>query len=136
MGRLSRPRPRVAAPQQSAAALPERGSARQRGYTARWDRASKGFLAAHPLCCGCVAAGFVVAATLTDHIVPHRGAAALFWDRDNWQPSCTWHHSAVKQALEERWVAGQLSADALRLDSPMALALAAAMGGGVRSLQP
>ena len=27
-------------------------------------------------------------ATVVDHIVPHRGDHALFWDEQNWQPLC------------------------------------------------
>ena len=29
-----------------------------------------------------------VTLTLVDHIVPHRGDQALFWDEQNWQPLC------------------------------------------------
>ena len=32
-------------------------------------------------------------ATDVDHIVPHRGDPALFWDEDNWQALCHRHHS-------------------------------------------
>lgn len=27
-------------------------------------------------------------ATVVDHIKPHRGDKALFWDEHNWQPLC------------------------------------------------
>lgn len=66
-----------------------RGSARERGYSAAWDRASKSFLAHNPLCrdpFGLHPMGRM--ATLTDHIVPHRGDRARFWDTTNWQPLC------------------------------------------------
>jgi len=27
-------------------------------------------------------------ATVVDHVIPHRGDEALFWDRSNWRPLC------------------------------------------------
>jgi len=27
-------------------------------------------------------------ASVVDHIIPHRGVAALFWDQSNWQSLC------------------------------------------------
>lgn len=42
---------------------------------------------------------------VVDHITPHRGDPALFWDRDNWQiVSKAWHDSE-KQRLERRGLA-------------------------------
>lgn len=77
-----------------------RGSARERGYTARWDTASKVYLANNPLCRWCEAQGRLVPATVTDHIRPHRGDAELFWDTENWQPLCTQCHNK-KTARED-----------------------------------
>lgn len=65
-----------------------RGSASKRGYGATWQRTSKAFLDAHPLCqCPDCDEGRVRvrAATVVDHIIPHRGDMSLFWKRDNWQ---------------------------------------------------
>jgi 5-methylcytosine-specific restriction enzyme A len=65
-----------------------RGSSTQRGYGARWQKASKAYLQAHPLCvCPECKAGElrVTAATVVDHIIPHRGDMKLFWDNTNWQ---------------------------------------------------
>ncbi|HWL55465.1 MAG TPA: HNH endonuclease [Paracoccus sp. (in: a-proteobacteria)] len=39
-------------------------------------------------------------ATLVDHIKPHRGDKALFWNWNNWQALCAPCHSSVKQSLE------------------------------------
>jgi 5-methylcytosine-specific restriction enzyme A len=78
----------------------ERGSAAARGYDWRWrnpDRtgAADRFLAEHPLCVACEAEdGRCVAATVVDHIVPHRGDMELFWDVTNWQSLCEHHHNA------------------------------------------
>lgn len=74
-----------------------RPSARERGYTAEWERERKAFLSANPTCKRCGAP-----ATVVDHIVPHRGDRKLFWDKSNWQPLCTRHHSRTKQAAEKR----------------------------------
>lgn len=65
-----------------------RGSASQRGYGSRWQRASKAYLRAHPLCvCPECDNGRkrVRASTVVDHITPHRGDMNLFWDSANWQ---------------------------------------------------
>lgn len=60
-----------------------RGTARERGYTALWDRLSKAFIKGK-LCAICKRAP----ATCTDHIIPHKGNTRLFWDVSNWQPAC------------------------------------------------
>lgn len=65
-----------------------RGTAAARGYTAAWARESKAFLAAHPWCARCAQRGARVPATVTDHIVPHKGDPRRFWNRSNWQPLC------------------------------------------------
>jgi 5-methylcytosine-specific restriction protein A len=66
----------------------ETRSASARGYGRRWQKASKAYLRAHPLCAECERAGRYVKATVVDHKVPHRGDPALFWDQSNWQPLC------------------------------------------------
>ena len=45
-------------------------------------------LSRHPLCAECLKNGTLTPATVVDHIVPHRGDHALFWDEQNWQPLC------------------------------------------------
>jgi 5-methylcytosine-specific restriction protein A len=69
-----------------------RGNANERGYNYRWQKASASFLIRHPLCAECLRKGIVTAATVVDHIKPHRGDYELFWDEDNWQSSCKKHH--------------------------------------------
>jgi len=80
----------------------ERGSAAARGYDRRWQRASKLYLAEHPLCALCAKKDppAVRAAVLVDHTVPHRGNYASFWDEDNWQPACKECHD-IKTASED-----------------------------------
>ena len=100
-----------------------RGSARERGYGARWDKASAGFKRSHPLCLGCEAIGRVEATTITDHVIPHRGDMVKFWDSSRWQPSCDWHHSVVKQKLEALFDEGRAKIDDLWLNSAKSIAI-------------
>ena len=69
-------------------------SAAARGYDTAWNRARRDYLAAHPLCVMCMAQGKYTKATVVDHIKPHRGDRALFWDRDNWQALCKSCHDS------------------------------------------
>ncbi|GJE46190.1 HNH endonuclease [Methylobacterium soli] len=61
-----------------------RPTARERGYTSKWERESKAFLALpmNQICaCGCGRP-----ATVVDHRQAHKGNQRLFWARWNWQP--------------------------------------------------
>jgi len=77
-----------------------RGSAHSRGYGVRWRKARLRFLAEHPLCVMCERRGVISAAAIVDHIIPHKGDAALFWDENNWQGLCITDANSVKQAQE------------------------------------
>jgi len=77
----------------------QRPSARERGYDSKWDRERAAYLKANPVC---ARQGCGQAATVVDHIIPHRGDRKLFWSRSNWQPLCTSCHSRAKQAAERR----------------------------------
>ena len=55
---------------------------------ARWRNASRLHRARQPLCVACGGLGVV-----TDHIVPHKGDIALFWQSDNWQTLCVTCHN-------------------------------------------
>ncbi len=70
----------------------DRPSAARRGYNYRWRVESKRYLQEHPLCVRCYAEGRIVEATMVDHIIPHRGDQALFWDKSNWQSLCKHYH--------------------------------------------
>ncbi|MGY3527708.1 HNH endonuclease [Bradyrhizobium sp. USDA 4452] len=100
-----------------------RGSARDRGYDAAFDRASALFKQQHPLCLGCEAIDRVSATDVTDHVVPHKGDRTVFWDRDRWQPACRWHHDVVKQRLEAMYASGAITAADLWLNSAVAMRL-------------
>jgi 5-methylcytosine-specific restriction protein A len=90
----------------------QRGSARERGYTHRWDVYARGFLRQHPRCgdrppeapvtkhSRCAAEGRPVPAQHVDHITPHRGDPVLFWSRANHQALCATCHGR-KTATED-----------------------------------
>ena len=78
----------------------QRGSSTERGYSSAWQRARAYYLSAHPLCRMHEQQGRVEPATVVDHIKPHRGDKALFWDSDNWQPLCKRCHD-IKTARED-----------------------------------
>jgi len=80
----------------------QRGSASERGYTARWHKTSRRYLDEHPLCVECAKEGHDRGATVTDHIEPHKGDMEKFWNEENWQPLCRPHHDA-KTLREGRW---------------------------------
>jgi hypothetical protein len=67
----------------------------------RWRRRAKAQLASYPLCCMCEAEGRVEVATTADHIVPHRGDWALFWEGEL-QSLCSYHHNSTKHSEEAR----------------------------------
>jgi 5-methylcytosine-specific restriction endonuclease McrA len=87
-----------------------RGSSSERGYGGPWPKASEAFRREFPLCgmrpggrapvmSKCAEQGLLTtvigqdehgrANGQTDHVIPHRGNVALFWDRENnWQSLC------------------------------------------------
>jgi 5-methylcytosine-specific restriction enzyme A len=89
----------------------QRGTAAERGYDWRWAQYSKARLRREPLCIGLrlrpggpvvinTHPELIVGATLTDHIVPHKGDKTLFWDPNNHQSGCDACHN-VKTATED-----------------------------------
>lgn len=88
-----------------------RGSARERGYSAAWDKAAKGHRRNSPLCRYCELQGHpVTPATHTDHLYPHRTYEGVFWLTQYWVSSCKACHDGFKQAIERR---GRAALDAL-----------------------
>lgn len=84
-----------------------RGTSSQRLYGWQWQLARAVYLADHPMCKRCRDLGIITAATVVDHIIPHRGDPRLFWDRSNWQSLCTPCHDGWKQAQERCAAADQ-----------------------------
>ena len=75
-----------------------RGSAAARGYDHIWQRASRAYLAAHPVCelCG------NQLASLVDHIVPLRAGGARL-DPENFQALDVQCHVVKTRRDMERW---------------------------------
>lgn len=61
--------------------------------TARWRELRAWVLGEEPLCRTCKAANTLTPTTDVDHVTPHRGDPALFWDRRNLQGLCHPCHS-------------------------------------------
>lgn len=78
---------------------PEAIEYRKLYQTKDWKTGRKAFLLSHPLCAECSSRGQIVAATVVDHITPHRGDVDLFFDMDNWQALCKTCHD-IKSARE------------------------------------
>lgn len=78
----------------------DRGTAHQRGYDAEWKKHRDQFLTGYPLCVECRRKGYVMPATVVDHIVPHKGDQTLFWNQSNWQSLCKPCHDR-KTATED-----------------------------------
>jgi 5-methylcytosine-specific restriction protein A len=60
------------------------------------------FLHEHPMCAHCT----TEPAAVLDHITPHRGVVALFWDQNNWQGLCLGCHGrkTAEELLADRGV--------------------------------
>lgn len=82
----------------------DKRSAHERGYNYRWRKARLSFLQANPLCVYCKEDGRVEAATVVNHVVPHKGDQALFWDESNWAAVCKTHHDSTIAREEARGV--------------------------------
>ncbi len=79
----------------------ERAAEYRRLYrTARWQRIREAKLSQEPLCRYCLRQEIVEAATVCDHIDPHKGDEAKFFDPDNVQSLCARCHDSVKQREE------------------------------------
>ncbi|MDC8446445.1 MAG: HNH endonuclease [Nitrosomonas sp.] len=96
--------------------MPERKTSAERGYGYRWQRARDGYLRKHPLCVYHEKRGQIVAATVVDHIIPHRGDMSLFWDSDNWQSLCKQCHDSIKQQQEKSGTINGCGVDGIPLD--------------------
>ena len=54
----------------------------------------------NPLCVECLKLGVSGPASVVDHIIPHKDDMVKFWDENNWQALCTYHHN-VKTSKEK-----------------------------------
>ena len=65
-----------------------RACATRRGYGYGWQKLRRMQLTRQPLCVECQRNGLTTWATTVDHITPHRGDRALFFDTHNLQSLC------------------------------------------------
>jgi 5-methylcytosine-specific restriction enzyme A len=84
--------------------------------TAAWRSLRKLRLALDPLCKICAEADKLKPASVCDHIKPHRGDLALFYDFDNTQSLCAPCHDSVKQREERLGYSPQIGGDGWPLD--------------------
>ena len=80
----------------------QRPSSHERGYNALWRKQRLAELAEEPLCAECAREGRVAAASVRDHIIPHKGNRELFEDPKNRQSLCKSCHD-LKTARERGW---------------------------------
>lgn len=66
----------------------------------RWQRLRERQMTAHPLCAYCLQQEDVTPATVCDHVRPHKGDEALFFDPDNLQSLCAPCHDRIKRREE------------------------------------
>jgi len=80
--------------------MPFRRTDGPRLYGRKWGKFRAAFLAEHPLCRLCEARGRTTAASLVDHVDPHRGDVERFWNNE-FQALCATCHNSVKKRQEE-----------------------------------
>ena len=68
--------------------------------TARWKKLRAMQLGKAPLCAFCLRRGVVTAASVADHVEPHRGDLRKFW-HGALQSLCKRCHDSDKQAIEK-----------------------------------
>src|SRR5262245_29236199 len=85
-------------------------------YGYRWHIAAKKHLRAHPLCAMCASKNVTARGRIVDHITPHRGDLALFWNAQNWQSLCASCHSSSKQQIERRGYSTKIGIDGYPVD--------------------
>lgn len=84
-------------------------------HNVRWYRTREYHLRKNPLCAYCYSKGTVTAATVVDHVVPHRGDPAMFW-KGELQSMCEFHHSSSKQREEYYGYSTEIGIDGLPVD--------------------
>lgn len=98
-----------------------------------WRTRRAELLMDEPLCRYCARQGRVTAATVADHVVPHRGDVELF--HGELQPLCAACHSRVKQVEENGGHIGAVDLDGYPIDSAHPNASVSAEMSGTVSAQ-
>ena len=73
-------------------------------YGRRWQKLRRQYLAENPLCEWCEQEGKIHPAEELDHIEKHNGDPVKFYDLDNLQGLCKYHHRTVKARIERSGV--------------------------------
>ena len=81
-----------------------------------WYRLRHHQLTQQPLCAYCKQLGRTVAATVVDHIKPHRGDLELFYNPTNLQSLCDQCHNRHKQRQEKSGYLAGGDADGIPVD--------------------
>jgi 5-methylcytosine-specific restriction endonuclease McrA len=81
-------------------------------YGRQWRALRLMQLAREPLCRFCGLKGALTAATVVDHVTPHRGNRDLFYRLDNLQSLCKPCHDSAKQRQEKAEARGPIGCDA------------------------
>jgi 5-methylcytosine-specific restriction endonuclease McrA len=63
-------------------------------YGRKWNTARLAYLSRHSTCVNIGQRGCTGTATCVDHIADHKGSAAAFCNRKNWQPMCAHCHNS------------------------------------------
>jgi 5-methylcytosine-specific restriction endonuclease McrA len=80
---------------------PEALAWRKMYNTRTWKALRQAQLAHKPTCHMCLEIGRVTAGRVVDHVRPHKGDPALFFDALNLQTLCVVHHNSSKQREEK-----------------------------------
>lgn len=83
----------------------------------RWRKIRDIVLNEEPLCRLCLKSGKETAASVVDHIIPHKNDLSLFYSRDNLQGICASCHSGIKRQEENHGYSQACGVDGLPLDS-------------------
>lgn len=99
---------------------PDHRSSKAQAYrrwykTTRWQRRRDTQLRHQPLCAMCEARGRITAATVADHVTPHRGDEHLFF-RGELQSLCDACHSGAKQSEERIGYSKAVGEDGFPID--------------------
>lgn len=78
--------------------------------TARWQRIRARQLQREPLCRFCQQKGRITAATVCDHVTPHKGNKAIFWGGP-FQSLCAPCHNGTKQQIERLGYSTEIAPD-------------------------
>lgn len=73
-------------------------------YGRRWRKLRKAYLTENPYCVMCKDESRIALATELDHIKKHNGNEQLFYEENNWQGLCAYHHRSVKAQMERSGV--------------------------------